>query len=117
MMPFGLTPLARIRMSLAAAGLLIGLGMTALAPAPASAQGMSPEQACKDDAFRLCNEFIPDRDKVGACLRRRARSLSPACRSFFVAGARRYGRGRPHLRGRVHHYYHHRHYYRHHHHR
>ena len=67
--------------SLAAAGLLLGLTLTALAPVPAAAQ-MTPEQACTNDAFRLCNDAIPDRDKVGACLRRNARSLSPDCRGF-----------------------------------
>ena len=66
-----------------AAGLLLGLAW--LAPVPAAAQ-INPEQACKDDAFRLCNDFIPDRDKVGACLRRKARSLSPDCRTVVTGG-------------------------------
>ncbi len=87
--------------SLAAAGLLLGLALTALAPVPAAAQ-MSPEQACSGDAFRLCNDFIPDRAKVGACLRRQARSLSPDCRTFVVGGGRHYtGRGRTHVRTRA----------------
>jgi hypothetical protein len=94
------------RTPLAAATLLLGLALTALAPAPVAAQ-MSAEEACKPDAFRLCNDAIPDRDKVGACLRRNARSLSPACRTFVVGGGRQYtGRGRVHVRPRVHHYYH-----------
>jgi hypothetical protein len=93
---------------LAAAGLLAGLALT---PAPAAAQ-MTPEQACTNDAFRLCNDAIPDRAKVGACLRRNARSLSPDCRTFVVGG----GGGRhhavhtrTHARGRVHHTTHKRH--------
>jgi hypothetical protein len=92
------------RMSLAATGLLIGLAL--VGAAPVAAQDMSPEQACKDDAFRLCDEFIPDRDKVGACLRRKARSLSPACRTFVVGGGRQHytGRGRTHVRVRTHHH-------------
>ena len=70
------------------AGLLLGLTLTCLAPAPAAAQQgtINPEQACRDDAFRLCNEFIPDRDKVGACLRRKARALSRDCRTVIGAG-------------------------------
>jgi hypothetical protein len=85
---------------LAAAGLL--LAFTALAPAPAAAQQgtMSPEQACQGDAFRLCNDFIPDRTKVGACLRRNARSLSADCRTFVVGGGRHYTR---HGHARVYH--------------
>jgi hypothetical protein len=62
-----------------------GLGLCLALAAPAQAQ-MSPEAACKDDAFRLCGNDIPDRAKVGACLRRNARSLSSACRGFVVGG-------------------------------
>jgi hypothetical protein len=69
--------------SLAAAGLWLGLAIAA----PAQAQStINPEQACRDDAFRLCNNFIPDRDKTGACLRRNARSLSRDCRTVVTGG-------------------------------
>ena len=71
------------------AGLLLGLALTLtfLAPAPAAAQGtINPEQACRDDAFRLCNDFIPDRNKVGACLRSKVRALSRDCRTVIGAG-------------------------------
>jgi hypothetical protein len=81
--------LNRIAMtSLAAAGLWLGLAMTPIASTPAAAQQgtINPEQACRDDAFRLCNNFIPDRDKVGACLRRNARSLSRDCRTVIAGG-------------------------------
>ena len=44
--------------SLAAAGLWLGLAFTASAQAPQST--INPEQACKDDAFRLCNNDIPE---------------------------------------------------------
>jgi hypothetical protein len=87
MQPYQLNRIALNRFSGAtiAAGLLLGLAW--LAPAPAAAQGaINPEQACKDDAFRLCNDFIPDRDKVGACLRKKARSLSPDCRTVVTGG-------------------------------
>jgi hypothetical protein len=70
------------------AGLILGL---VLAIAPAGAQErrqIDPEQACKNDAFRLCNDFIPDRAKVGVCLRRNARALSPDCRTVVAGGAR-----------------------------
>ena len=46
-------------------------------------QGMSAEQACSNDAYRLCQQFIPDRARTGACLRRNKRALSPDCRVFF----------------------------------
>lgn len=92
---------------LAAAGLLLGLAVTSLAPAPAAAQGtINPERACKDDAFRLCNDFIPDRDKVGACLRRNARALSRDCRTVVLGGG---GARRPTHHVYRHYYHHYRH--------
>jgi len=73
--------------AIATAGLLLGLTLTFLAPAPAAAQGtINPEQACRDDAFRLCNDYIPDRNKVGACLRSKARALSRDCRTVIGGG-------------------------------
>jgi hypothetical protein len=56
----------------------------------ASAQG-SPEvrQACTNDAFRLCNNFIPDVGRTKACLFRYRASLSPVCRAAFTHRSRR----------------------------
>ena len=70
--------------ALAGAGLWVGLALAA--PAQAQQSTINPEQACKDDAFRLCNNDIPDRTKVGACLRRNARSLSKDCRTVVLGG-------------------------------
>ena len=67
---------------LAIAGVLVGLALPAAAQAP-----IDPERACKDDAIRLCNNYIPDRERVGACLRRNARSLSRDCRTLVLGGA------------------------------
>ncbi|MGX9425582.1 MULTISPECIES: hypothetical protein [Bradyrhizobium] len=39
--------------------------------------------ACKPDVFRLCAEFIPNRDTITACLQRKVSKLSPACRAVF----------------------------------
>ncbi len=85
--------------SLTAAGLWLGLAGMASAQAPQSA--INPEQACKDDAFKFCNNDIPDRDKVGACLRRNVRSLSHDCRIVMGGGARKT------TRRVVHRHYHH----------
>jgi hypothetical protein len=70
--------------SLTAAGLWLGLAGAVSAQAPAST--INPEQACRDDAFKFCNNDIPDRAKVGACLRRNARSLSRDCRTVVTGG-------------------------------
>jgi hypothetical protein len=70
---------------------LIALGIVlagiALA-APASVQAYTDEerQACEQDAFRLCNQFIPDQDRVKACLVANMSKLSPACRRMFRRG-------------------------------
>jgi hypothetical protein len=41
----------------------------------------TPEQqeACKPDVFRLCSSYIPDAERIAACLRVNEQSLSPAC--------------------------------------
>ena len=68
-------------LSAAGAALLLALAAASIASAPAFAQ--SAEQACSGDAQRLCGQFIPDREKTGACMARQVRSLSPACAAFF----------------------------------
>ncbi len=40
-------------------------------------------RACTPDVFRLCSEFIPDADKITACLKRKQSQLSPACKAVF----------------------------------
>ena len=51
---------------------------------PADAQP-TPEQrqACEQDAYRFCQEAIPDEQRVRQCLVRNMRRLTPACRSAF----------------------------------
>ena len=73
-----------------AAALGLTLMSSGLGAAPAAAQGysdrpqMTAEQACQNDAYRLCERFIPDRNTTGACLRRNKRLLSADCRAFFT---------------------------------
>jgi hypothetical protein len=58
-----------------------------LAPVAAIAQdqGTAEErQACEPEVNRLCSEFIPDRDKIIACLNQKVRQLNPACRSVIL---------------------------------
>ena len=40
-------------------------------------------RACKPDVFRLCSDYIPDRDKITACLKAHRKQLSPDCRAVF----------------------------------
>src|ERR1700722_979127 len=55
---------------------------------PTAGQGYTPEeqQACSDDAFRLCSAEIPDVDQVTLCMVRNKSQLSPGCRVFFRPG-------------------------------
>jgi hypothetical protein len=66
---------------IAAAAALLGL---ALMPLPAAAQG-TPEQraACENDAMRLCGEFVPDVDRITACMHRKRAHLTPRCRAVL----------------------------------
>jgi len=83
-------PSRLFRRSLMSVGGLAGLTMLALAPTPAAAQGTPEQRAyCQDDAMRLCGEFVPDVDKITACMSRKYRSLSPGCKRVFAAGRRR----------------------------
>jgi hypothetical protein len=75
-----------IRMT-AAFGLVAAVS---LACVPAGAQG-TPEQrqACQPDAMRLCSEFVPDVDRIIACMNKNRIRLSPACRAVFSSPSHR----------------------------
>jgi hypothetical protein len=71
--------------SFAAIALILGLACAVVtAPASGAAQG-TPEQqqACQPDAMRLCGEFIPDVQRITACMVKKRAALSPACRVYF----------------------------------
>jgi hypothetical protein len=52
-------------------------------PVPGRAYTAEQQQACSDDAFRLCSAEIPDVDRVTVCMVRNKSRLSPGCRVFF----------------------------------
>jgi hypothetical protein len=64
--------------------------ITALTGQPAAAQG-TPEQraACQGDAMRLCNQYVPDVQRITACMAQHRRYLSPGCRAAFYGGAKK----------------------------
>ena len=79
-------PTRASRLGLAATGLLLGLLLTAQATAGAqeSYRGtQADQQACTDDVFRLCNQFVPDEQRIVACLIQNRRNLSLACQAVF----------------------------------
>ncbi len=72
-------------------GLLwIAIPLGLFACAPAFAQGSEEQRsACKADAYRLCDQYIPDSGAVESCLRAHMRALSPGCRREFGGGPRK----------------------------
>jgi hypothetical protein len=53
-------------------------------PSLGQQQGTQEERdACTPDAFKLCGEFVPDADKITACLKQKKNELSPACKVVF----------------------------------
>ena len=56
------------------------------APAATFAYTDEERMACQDDAFRLCGQFVPDEQRVKACLIQNMSRLSPACRRMFQRG-------------------------------
>jgi len=45
----------------------------------ASAQAPDAAERCEPDVMRLCSEFVPDRDRIVACLKAKRRQLSQSC--------------------------------------
>ena len=68
-------------------GLMLAATLS-VAALPAAGQGYTPEeqQACSDDAFRLCSAEIPDVDRVTVCMVRNRSQLSRGCRVFVRPG-------------------------------
>ncbi len=54
-----------------------------LAAGPAFAQSQEDQAACMPDVMRLCQQDIPDKGRIIACLVRSRLQLSPACIGVF----------------------------------
>lgn len=52
-----------------------------LLPLAANATPQDDQQACMNDAMTVCSQFIPDRERVGACLVANRSRISVACRA------------------------------------
>jgi hypothetical protein len=63
--------------------LLITALSVSLWPAPGQAYTPEEQQACSGDAMQLCGEFVPDVDRITACMVRKKSQLSPGCRVYF----------------------------------
>jgi hypothetical protein len=73
---------------------LLGLALTfaslpAAAQQPQQPQGQWTQEqraACEPDAMRLCNQYVPDVQRVSACMAHYRRYLSAPCRAVFDKG-------------------------------
>jgi hypothetical protein len=63
-----------------AVALLLALG----AETVALAETQEEQQACMNDAFQLCQNFIPDRTQVFSCLVNNRNQLSVACHTVMT---------------------------------
>ena len=64
--------------------LALAVAFLALAPVAATAETQEEQQACMNDAFNVCGDAIPDRDRVAACLARNINRISGACRTVML---------------------------------
>ncbi|MGL5167964.1 MAG: hypothetical protein ACRC9K_18930 [Afipia sp.] len=64
---------------------IFALGTMALLAASTAHAAGTPEQrrACRQDAMRLCRQFVPDVRRITACMEANRARLSPLCRRQF----------------------------------
>jgi len=55
---------------------------------PAAAQAADAADRCTPDVMRLCSEFVPDADRIVACLKAKRRQLSDSCRTALQPAGR-----------------------------
>jgi hypothetical protein len=66
-------------------GATLGLALSLILPTTGHAYTAEEQQACQPDAMRLCGAFVPDVDRITACMIQNKSQLSPECRRFFSA--------------------------------
>ena len=64
--------------------LALAVAFVAIAPIAASAHSQEEQEACMNDAFQFCGDYIPDRGRVAACLAAKKAQISPACRGVMA---------------------------------
>ncbi len=73
---------------------LLGLALTfaalpAVAQQPQGQWTQEQRAACEPDAMRLCNQYVPDVQRISACMAHYRRYLSAACRRVFDSQRKR----------------------------
>ena len=75
--------------------------ISAMFAGSASAQTAEAQRACTDDAFRLCGAFIPDRDRVTACMIQNRNRVSAPCLAVMANYGRTDSQGKTYSARRV----------------
>lgn len=78
-------PAFRLRLSNFAAVSVIAIA-TWMQPGVSHAYTPEEQQACTPDAMRLCGDYVPDVDRITACMVQKKAQLSPQCAVFFHRG-------------------------------
>ena len=65
-----------------AAGLFVG-ALAAWPLSAARAESQADREACTPEVHRLCGQYIPDRERIIACLKHNMKNLGPACRKVM----------------------------------
>ncbi len=65
---------------------LPGVALAAKAPTDAERLRQQAEHVCYADVQKLCNDSIPDEDKIKACMQVHHADLSPACAKIYDKG-------------------------------
>ena len=71
------------KISISGSKVLLATALVLCGLSAANAYTAEEQQACTNDAFRLCSSAIPDVDRVTACMVQHKAELSPACRTQF----------------------------------
>ena len=81
----------KIQCAAALAALLFSLPACAATARDLSQRSYSNDEQtlCQPDVFRLCNDYVPDEDRIIACMKQNHSQLSPQCRKVFDAGLKK----------------------------
>ena len=65
---------------------LSGPALAAKLPSDATRLRQQAEHICYGDVQKLCNDAIPDEEKIKACMQAKHDQLSPACAKIYDKG-------------------------------
>lgn len=83
----------KIKRAAALAVALFSLTASAVSARDLSQRDYSNDEQtlCQPDVFRLCNDAVPDEDRIIPCMRAHRAQLSPECRKVFDVGIKKRG--------------------------